>query len=115
VVRPASLHRTRGSLYDLPEVVKSKGTKEGGFVRIRDYRFWIVSGTEVFDWTVDIDDQTVLSRVKNVMVIRGAQGIYEANSPGQAMLTAVGSPFYRNSVPACMEPSMLFKITVIVQ
>ena len=77
--------------------------------------FLLNLGTDVFEWTVDIDNQDVLSRVKNVMVIRGAQGIYQANNPGQAVLTAVGNPFCRNSVPACMAPSLLFKITVIVQ
>jgi hypothetical protein len=77
--------------------------------------FLLNLGTDVFDWTVDIDNQNVLSRVKNVMVIRGAQGIYQADNPGQAVLTAVGNPFCRNSVPPCMAPSLLFKITVVVQ
>jgi hypothetical protein len=77
--------------------------------------FLLNLGIDVFDWTVDIDNQNVLSRVKNVMVIRGAQGIYEANSPGQAVLTAIGNPFCRKSVPPCMAPSIQFKITVIVK
>jgi hypothetical protein len=77
--------------------------------------FLLNLGIDTFDWTIDIDNQNVLSRIPNVMVIRGAQGIYRANSPGQAVLTAVGSPFCRNSVPACMAPSLLFRITVIVQ
>jgi hypothetical protein len=77
--------------------------------------FLLNLGTDIFDWTVDIDNQNVLARVKNILVIRGAQGIYEANNPGKAVLTAVGNPFCRNSVPACAAPSMLFKINVIVQ
>jgi hypothetical protein len=77
--------------------------------------FLLNLGTDIFDWTVDIDNQNVLARVKNILVIRGAQGIYEANNPGQAVLTAVGNPFCRNSVPACAAPSMLFKISVLVQ
>jgi hypothetical protein len=77
--------------------------------------FLLNLGADIFDWTVQIDNQNVLDRVKNIMVIRGAQGVYEATSPGQAALTAVGDPFCRKSTPACMAPSMLFKITVIVQ
>jgi hypothetical protein len=77
--------------------------------------FLLNLGMDIFDWTVEIDNQNVLARVKNVLVIRGAQGIYEANNPGQAVLTAVGNPFCLNSVPACAAPSMLFKISVIVQ
>lgn len=77
--------------------------------------FLLNLGMDSFDWTVDIDDQNVLSRVKGVMVTRGAQGIYEAHGPGQAMLTATGNPLCRNSVPACEMPSIMFSITVIVQ
>jgi hypothetical protein len=77
--------------------------------------FLLNLGMDVFNWTVEVDNQNVLSRLINVMVIRGAQGIYEANNPGQAVLTAVGDPFCRSSVPACGAPSMLFKITVIVK
>jgi hypothetical protein len=77
--------------------------------------FLLNLGMDTFDWTVDIDNQNVLSRVKGVMIIRGAQGIYEANSLGQAVLTAVGNPLCRNSVPECAMPSILFRITIIVQ
>ena len=78
-------------------------------------RFLLNLGMNTFDWTVDIDNQNVLSRVKGVMVIRGAQGIYEANSLGEALLTAIGNPLCRNSVPACEMPSIMFRITVIVK
>ena len=77
--------------------------------------FLLNLGMDTFDWTVDIDNPNVLGRVKDVMVIRGAQGIYEANSLGQASLTAIGNPLCRNSVPACEMPSIMFRITVIVQ
>jgi len=77
--------------------------------------FLLNLGMDTFDWTVDIDNQNVISRVKGVMVIRGAQGIYEANGPGQAQLTAVGEPLCRNSVPECAMPSILFRVTLIVQ
>jgi len=77
--------------------------------------FLLNLGMDTFDWSVDIDNQNVLSREKGVMVIRGAQGIYEANSLGQASLTAIGNPLCRNSVPACEMPSIMFRITVIVQ
>ena len=77
--------------------------------------FLLNLGEDTFDWAVNIDNQNVLSRVKGVMVIRGAQGIYEANSMGQALVTATGNPLCRNSVPACEMPSIMFRITVIVQ
>lgn len=69
---------------------------------------------EGYDWNISIDDQTVISREVNVMVIRGAQGIYRAHKPGSATLIAVGDPLCRKSIPACGAPSRLFKLNVIV-
>lgn len=77
--------------------------------------FLLNLGTDVFDWTVNIDNQSVLAREKNVMVIQGAQGIYQANNPGQAVLTAIGKPHCQQSKTVCMALVILFKITVIVQ
>jgi hypothetical protein len=54
--------------------------------------FLLNLGTDVYEWVVDIDNLNVLTRKKNVMVIRNSQGIYEANSLGQAVLTAIGNP-----------------------
>lgn len=47
---------------------------------------------EGYEWDITLDDQTIFSRVVNVLVVRGAQGIYVAQRPGNATLTAVGSP-----------------------
>ena len=77
--------------------------------------FLLNLGMDVYDWTVSIDDQNVISREKNVMPIRGAQGIYQGMSQGQTVLSAVGDPLCRTSTPACMMPSLIFKITIIVQ
>jgi len=77
--------------------------------------FLLNLGMDSYDWTVNIDDQNVISREKNVMAIRGAQGVYQAASPGQAVLSAVGDPLCRKLKPACMAPSIMFTVTVIVQ
>lgn len=78
-------------------------------------RFLLNLGMDTFEWSVDTDNQDVLSRVKNVMVIRGAQGMYEAVGRGNAVLTAQGDPLCRSSTPPCMMPSILFRINVTVQ
>jgi hypothetical protein len=77
--------------------------------------FLLNLGMDTFDWTVTIDNQNVISREKNVMPIRGAQGVYQATATGQAVLSAQGDPLCRNSTPACMMPSLLFRVTIIVQ
>jgi hypothetical protein len=70
---------------------------------------------ENFDWTVNITDQTVISRVRNIMVVRGAQGVYDALKAGTVMLTATGDPPCRQLHPACGAPSLLFEVTIVVK
>ena len=43
-------------------------------------------------WDVQVADQSVLARVPNVMVVRGAQGIYRALKAGTTTVTATGKP-----------------------
>jgi glucose/arabinose dehydrogenase len=77
-------------------------------------RFLLQLG-EVFDWTVTSSDDTVVGRVPNVMVIRGAQGLYEGRKEGEATLTAIGDPLCRTSTPACAVPSISFTLQVQVE
>ena len=70
---------------------------------------------EGYDWTVDIDHPEVVSPVIGILTIRGSQGIYEAHKAGTATLTATGDPTCRQSQPPCGQPSILFKIKILVQ
>lgn len=77
-------------------------------------RFLLKLG-DMFVWEVNVSDQNVLGRVKNIMVVKGAQGVYEALSPGRVTLEASGDPLCRQSQPPCGMPSILFELTVIVK
>ena len=70
---------------------------------------------EQYTWDISISDQNVLSRVINIAVVKGAQGVYTAHQPGTVTLTANGDPLCRQSQPPCMMPSIAFRITVIVK
>ena len=76
-------------------------------------RFLLQLG-EVFDWTGTSSDDTVVGRVPNVMVIKGAQGLYEGRKVGEATLNAIGDPLCRTSTPACMVPSISYTLHVQV-
>jgi hypothetical protein len=69
---------------------------------------------EGYDWNITVDDQAVLSRKVNVLVIRGAQGIYEAHKPGRTTLSAIGDPPCRRATPPCAAPSRLFRLYIVV-
>ena len=67
-----------------------------------------------YNWNVDIDNQTIVSRAMNIMVVRGAQGVYDTHNLGQTTLTATGDPLCLTANPSCKMPSIQFKINVIV-
>ncbi len=68
-----------------------------------------------YNWTITVGDPAIISRVVNILVVRGAQGVYETHRPGQTTLTATGDPPCRTANPPCAAPSILFQIQVIVQ
>ena len=65
---------------------------------------------DLYSWDITVSDQGVLSRVKNIAVIRGAQGIYEAHQAGTVTLSAKGDPQCLQSQPPCASPSVQFSI-----
>jgi hypothetical protein len=77
-------------------------------------RFLLNLGSD-YDWTPTVADQSIVSRVLGITVIRGAQGVYEAHAPGATMLTASGDPTCRQSKPACSLPSRSFEVTIVVE
>jgi hypothetical protein len=77
-------------------------------------RFLLKLG-EDYDWTVTVADESVVSRVIGVLVVRGAQGVYEVHRPGSTTLSTTGDPVCRRSQPPCAAPSRLFRLQVVVQ
>ena len=51
--------------------------------------FLLMLGTD-YNWDVQVSDTSILARVPNITVIRGAQGIYQALGMGSTTLTATG-------------------------
>jgi len=68
-----------------------------------------------YDWNISITDESIISRVKNIMVIKGAQGVYQALKAGTTDLVAVGDPPCRASTPPCMAPSIIFQVSIVVR
>jgi hypothetical protein len=66
------------------------------------------------DWTVTVEDQTVLTPVPGAAAPSGAQGIYTASKPGQTTLIAVGEPSCRKAQPPCDAPTVLFRVGIAV-
>ena len=76
-------------------------------------RFLVKLGSN-FIWNIQIDNQTVASRVVNIMVVKDAQGVYEVHNAGNATITGVGDPLCRTSIPPCEIHSVLLRANIIV-
>jgi len=87
---------------------------EGKTIQMAVGESFLLKLGEQYDWAVTISDQSVVSRVKNIAVVRGAQGVYDALQAGTVTLTATGDPACRQSQPPCMMPSRLFTVTIVV-
>lgn len=77
--------------------------------------FLLNLGTDVYDWTVTVDNQNVIALKMGVAVIQGAQGTFDALSAGTATLSASGDPLCRKVSPPCGMPTILFRVTVVVK
>ncbi len=64
-------------------------------------------------WTVTLSDPSVVSRIPNILVIRGAQGVYLAHKPGTTTMTAVGKPVC-NPGEVCPMLEIAFRVTLVV-
>ena len=86
----------------------------GTSIRLAPEQSFLLKLGEEFDWSLTIGDQSIIRRVPNVLVVRGAQGLFMAHSVGTTELEAQGDPTCRKATPACAAPSLLFRVTVLV-
>ena len=87
---------------------------DGRTVSLQISQRLLVNLGEEFDWTVQVTDPSIISRVPNITVVRGAQGVYQANRAGQTALSATGDPVCRKAQPACAAPSRAFQVQISV-
>lgn len=65
-------------------------------------------------WDVIIEDQAVVGKVVTAEKTDSGQGFYEALLVGETELNASGDPRCRFETPACMQPSLLFNLSIKV-
>jgi hypothetical protein len=88
---------------------------QGQTVRLAVGDSFLLKLGETYQWELALSDPNVVSRVKNIAVVRGAQGVYTADHAGTVVLSATGDPLCRQSTPACAMPSLMFTVTLVVQ
>ena len=87
----------------------------GGSVLMQVGQRFLLDLGETYTWTFSIDDPAIVSRVPNILTIRGSQGLFVAHTAGTTVLHAAGDPACRQSTPACEMPSIAYQIQITVQ
>ena len=85
------------------------------FVLLVGDSFLLDLGSDIYEWTVAIDNQDVVAFKTGETVPEGSQGYFEMLKSGTATLTAAGDPLCRKSSPPCGMPNVLFRVTLIVE
>ena len=75
-------------------------------------RFGIAMG-DTLEWTLDLNPQGIITRVRNIATLRGEQGVYTATARGTTKLTATGAP-YCNDGEACPQFLEHVEVTIVV-
>ena len=71
-------------------------------------------GADIYDWEVTLESQDVFA-FNSGETTQDAQGTFTALKLGTVLLTAVGNPKCLKSTPPCGMPTVLFKVTLIVE
>jgi hypothetical protein len=87
---------------------------DGKTITLRPGERFVIDLGAGYGWTVDIGDQGVIERVRNVMVMSGAQGMYEAENRGETAVTASGMPECIAATPPCEPRTVSFRVHVKV-
>ncbi len=106
---------TSAAAIDIPPspVKNITSADDGKTITLQPNETFLLKLGEDYDWNVTIDNQTIISIVPDVLVVRGAQGIYMAHNPGHAALTALGEPICPQGQP-CPTLVRVFKLHIIV-
>jgi hypothetical protein len=74
--------------------------------------FMLDLGAGIYDWEISLEDETIFSFKAGE---DGSRGVLEALQPGAVQLTAIGNPKCLKSNPPCAIPTVLFRVTLIVE
>ncbi len=103
-----------GAVGTPPGSLRVTQADNGHTISLRVGQTFLVALGNTLDWNVTVADPTIVSRVVNVLVVRGAQGLYRANAPGQTTLTATGRPICAPG-QACPMFIQLVKVNLVVR
>lgn len=69
----------------------------------------------LFNWDISLTPPGIVARVPNILVVRGAQGIYTAAAAGTAKLRATGRPICSGAGQMCPQYAVSFSATLVVK
>jgi hypothetical protein len=86
----------------------------GGTLSLKVGNTFLLSLGDERDWDISLSDSSIVSRVPNITVIRGAQGVYTAKAVGKTTLSANGKVRCEQG-QICPQNILAFRIDIIVE
>jgi hypothetical protein len=78
-------------------------------------RFQVLLKKDGYEWTVDVPDSTLVSRLAGEPLLPGAQGVFQATQAGTTRLSANGELPCHKSTPPCSAPTLGFQVTLVIE
>ena len=87
----------------------------GSRLILRPGQLFLLALDEGYNWHVQISNPQIVSPAPSADSVQGNQLVFEALQPGSTDLTASGDPPCLSETPACMMPSLLFTLIIVVK
>lgn len=119
--RPADLPNTDLTDAFVPSPLTVTSDDNGRTVELHSGQQFVLTLGNIYQWTVRIEDETVVAPAPDVPIILTAVGAFEAHRPGRTVLTASGELFCGLADPPCLgiDPTTprdrFFRVTIEVR
>ena len=79
-------------------------------------KFLLLLNREPYEWTPSVQDSSILQKIQDAPLMKGAQGIFQAQRQGTTQLSAIGEiPCNRAERPCLPSSAELFTVDIVVQ
>lgn len=89
--------------------------ENGSRLILRPGQIFILALEDGYNWQVEFSNPQIVEPAPTADVIQDHQLVFEAKQQGSTELTASGDPACLTETPACMKPSLLYSLIILVK
>lgn len=96
-----------------PKVITLQDQQQTIYMRVGET--FILQLGDAHTWSMRIDNERIIAQQRLAPVPPESQGLFTALEIGTTMMEANGTPLCAKADPPCMQPDILFQLTIVVQ